>query len=121
VPAAFTDIDDYISSLPPDVQTVLQELRRRVHAAAPGVQETIRYDIPTFTLHGIAIVHIAGWKKHVSIYPLPVCDEDTERELAQYRSGASTAKFPLAQPVPYDLVQRCAALLATQRGTRHAP
>ena len=48
----------------------------------------------------------------ISIYPAPegILDE----ELAPYRSDKSTLKFPLHQPVPYDLIGRVAAHLATR-------
>ena len=46
----FATIDDYIGSYPPDVQDVLQEIRRTMHGVVPGADETISYNIPTITL-----------------------------------------------------------------------
>ena len=83
-----------------------------LHAAVPGAGETISYDIPALTLHGRSVVYFAGWKRHVSVYPVPDGDDDYEAALAPYRSGASTAKFPLTEPVPYQLVAQIATLLA---------
>ena len=45
----FDSVDDYISTFPPEVQTVLQAVRQTIHAAAPGAKESISYQIPTFT------------------------------------------------------------------------
>lgn len=84
----------------------------------PGSGETISYDIPTLTVDGGSLVYFAGWKRHVSVYPIPDGDDEYESELAPYRSGASTAKFPLDKPVPYELIARIAALLAEQRITQ---
>jgi len=48
----FKTVDDYISTFPPDVQTVLQEVRDTIHAAAPGAKESISYQIPRFSIRG---------------------------------------------------------------------
>jgi uncharacterized protein YdhG (YjbR/CyaY superfamily) len=107
-------VDDYISTFPPDVQIVLQTVRRTIHAAAPGAQESISYQIPTFTMDGRPVVYLAGWKKHVSLYPVPELDEELEPELAPYLSGKGTAKFPLRQPIPYELIMALVQRLVVQ-------
>jgi uncharacterized protein YdhG (YjbR/CyaY superfamily) len=81
----------------------------------PKAEEKISYQIPTFALDGRYLVYFAGWKNHISVYPLPEADEAFERELAPYKSGKGTVKFPLNKPIPYDLIGRLAALLAEQR------
>lgn len=113
--ATFASIDDYIRSFPESTAVVLSELRRVAHRAVPGAREAITYDIPTLTLAGRKVIHFAAWKQHVSVYPVPAGDEEYERRMAPYRSGRGTAKFPLDQPVPYDLVEQMAALLAQAR------
>jgi uncharacterized protein YdhG (YjbR/CyaY superfamily) len=105
-------IDEYIATFPASTQTVLHDMRRTLHAAIPGAGETIRYGIPTLTLGGRSVVHFAGWKRHVSIYPIPSGNAEFEARVAPYRSGVSTAKFSLAQPVPHELVGQIARLLA---------
>jgi uncharacterized protein YdhG (YjbR/CyaY superfamily) len=114
VATTFATIDDYIMSFPPAVQDVLQQVRSTMHAAAPGAHEKISYNMPTLTLHGRSVVYFAGWKRHVSVYPIPDGDEDYESELAPYRSGASTAKFVLGKPIPFDLIARITQLLVQQ-------
>ena len=99
-------IDEYISTFPEATQVLLQELRRRVLAALPEAEERISYQIPTFAVDGQYVIYIAGWKNHVSIYPVPGDDEALEAELAPYLSGQSTIKLPLKQPVPWELVDR---------------
>jgi uncharacterized protein YdhG (YjbR/CyaY superfamily) len=111
----FASIDAYIRSFPEDVQVVLEEVRRRIHRAVPGAGETISYQIPTITLDGRYVVYFAAWKHHISVYPIPGGDEAFEREIAPYRAAKGTLKFPLAEPIPYDLIERVAARLAQQR------
>jgi uncharacterized protein YdhG (YjbR/CyaY superfamily) len=116
VPQRPESVDDYISTFPSNVQTVLQEVRRTILAAAPGAQESISYQIPTFTIGGRPVVYLAGWKKHISVYPVPELDESLERQVAPYLSGKGTAKFPLARPIPHELITVIVQRLVAQRG-----
>ncbi len=114
----FIDVDHYVSSLPPAAAVAVAELRRRIHAAVPGLGEAIRYNIPTFTQDGTSVVHIAGWKHHVSVYPTPDTSEDQALASAiePYSSGQGTLKFSLKEPLPYDLVDDVVRSLAATRG-----
>ena len=108
-------VDDYISTFPPEVQTVLRAARKAIHAAAPEAQESISYQIPTFAIDGRPVVYLAGWKKHISVYPVPEPDEELAPQLAPYLSGKGTAKFPLGKPVPYELIMALVQRLIVQR------
>ncbi len=113
-----TSVDDYIGSFPAATQEVLSELRRRVLAAMPDAEERISYQIPTFTVDGQPVVYIAGWKQHVSIYPIPAGDAQLAADLAPYLSGRGTVKMPLNAPIPWELVDRAiAAQAATRRNS----
>ena len=74
-------IDDYIGAFPSDVQTVLEEVRARISRAVPTADEGISYGIPVLTLGGRYLVYFAGWKHHISVYPLPKGDAALEREM----------------------------------------
>ena len=108
-------IDDYVSSFPGDVQAILQEMRSVLSEAVPNSTEAISYGVPTLRVEGKNVVHFAGWKHHVSTYPVPVVDANLEARIAQYRGGKGTLKFPLSEPIPYDLLSEIAALLLAQR------
>ena len=114
VATTFATVDDYIASFPPAVQEVLQDVRHTMHAIWPDAGETISYNIPTLTLNGRSLVYFAGWKRHVSVYPVADGDESYEAAVAPYRSGASTAKFPLTEPIPYDVIAAIASRLHQQ-------
>lgn len=111
----FGSVEEYIGSFPADVQAILQRVRRAILDAVPGAGETISYQIPTITLGGRPLLYFAGWKRHISVYPAPAGDEALERRLGPYRSAKSTLKFPLSQPVPYDLIAQVAELSLRQR------
>lgn len=83
--------------------------------AVPGAGDRISYGIPTITLDDRPIVHVAAWKKHLSLYPTPESDEALLSELAPYIAGKGTLRFPLAEPLPLDLIERTVAALLAER------
>jgi uncharacterized protein YdhG (YjbR/CyaY superfamily) len=111
----FASVEEYIGSFPAGVQPILGQVRRAILDAVPGAGETISYHIPTITLGGRPLLYFAGWKRHISLYPAPAGDEALERRLGPYRAARSTLKFPLSQPVPYDLIAQVAKLSLRQR------
>lgn len=114
MPQKFADVDDYLASLSAEARAVVQQIRETIHAAVPGSQETISYNIPTMTRDGRRYVHFSGWAKHVALYPVPEGDEALVAELQPYVSGQGTLKFLLSRPIPYPLIGRAAAALAGQ-------
>lgn len=98
-------IDDYIAGFPPDVQEILQQIRRTIQAAAPEAGEAIKYQIPTFTLNG-NLIHFAAFKNHIGLYPAPRAIEVFKEELAGYEGAKGTVRFPLGEPIPFDLIRR---------------
>lgn len=98
-------IDEYIAALPDDVQQVLHKIRAVIREAAPDAAETINYGIPTFTLHG-NLVHFAAFKKHIGFYPTPSGIEKFKEELSIYESAKGSVQFPLAEPIPFDLIRQ---------------
>jgi uncharacterized protein YdhG (YjbR/CyaY superfamily) len=98
------DIDEYIARFPEQVQLILEKVRNTIREAAPDAEETIAYQIPTFRLNG-NLVHFAAYKKHIGFYPTPAGIEKFKKELSVYETSKGTVKFPLDQPVPYDLIR----------------
>ena len=108
----FRDVEEYLDSLPQPTREVVTEIRRRIHAAVPGAGERVSYGIAAFTIDSRTFVHVAGWKAHVSLYPVPDPATAAGAALEPYRSGRSTAKFLLSAPIPFDLVAAAAVELA---------
>lgn len=100
-------IDEYISRFPKDVQKILQKIRLTIRKAAPQAKEAIKYQIPAFTLDG-NLIFFAAHKKHVGIYPIPRGNKEFQKEIAAYRSGKGTVKFPLDKPIRLDLISHIA-------------
>jgi uncharacterized protein YdhG (YjbR/CyaY superfamily) len=100
----FSSMDEYIASFPEETQKILQEIRSTIKAAVPDAKEKISYQIAAFELNGKDLIYFAGWKKHISLYPVPAGDEAFEMKISQYVAGKGTLKFPLDEPMPLDLI-----------------
>lgn len=97
-------VEAYVAGFPAEVREILQALRDTVLREAPGATESISYHIPTFRWRDEPLIYVAGWKKHVALYPAPEGDSGLAARVAPYVVSKGTVKFPLNKPVPYDLV-----------------
>ncbi len=102
----FQSIDEYIAACPPESQDYLHEIRKLIRSLVPDAKEKISYQIACFELNGKNLIHFAGWKKHVSLYPVPAGSEAFERQIANYVDGKGTVKFPLDELLPIKLIER---------------
>jgi uncharacterized protein YdeI (YjbR/CyaY-like superfamily) len=57
-------VDAYIKKSPPDAHPILHHLRRVVHAACPGTEETIKWSTPHFEYKG-PFCGMAAFKEYV--------------------------------------------------------
>jgi uncharacterized protein YdhG (YjbR/CyaY superfamily) len=101
----FKTIDEYINTFPEDVRAILNNLRQTIKEVAPEAEETINYQIPTFTLHG-NLVHFAAFKNHIGFYPTPTAIEAFKKELSPYEMAKGSVLFPIDQPLPLPLIRR---------------
>ncbi len=106
----FQSIDEYIAACPPESQAYLQQIRKLIHTLVPDAKEKISYQMAAFERNGKNLIHFAGWKKHVSLYPVPAGSEAFERQIAKYAGGKGTVKFPLDEPLPLKLIERVVRL-----------
>jgi uncharacterized protein YdhG (YjbR/CyaY superfamily) len=112
-PATPTNIDEYIAAFPPDIQALLQKIRQVVQSAAPDAEEVISYRMPAFKQNGI-LVYFAAFQKHIGLYPPVRGDEKLEEALAPYAGEKGNLRFPLDQPIPFDLIERIVRLRQEQ-------
>jgi uncharacterized protein YdhG (YjbR/CyaY superfamily) len=103
---ASKNIDEYIAGFPHDVQEILEKIRTTIRKAAPEAEETISYQMPTFTLKGKYLIYFAAYKKHVGLYPAPRGNAEFNEELSVYKAGKGTVRFPLDKPIPFDLISQ---------------
>ena len=97
-------IDEYIATFPSEVRTILTQIRETIREAAPQAEERISYRMPSFSLDG-PLVYFAAFKSHIGFYP-PVGDPDVKAEAARYAGERGNLRFPLDEPIPYELVRK---------------
>jgi uncharacterized protein YdhG (YjbR/CyaY superfamily) len=100
-----SSIDEYIAAFPPEVQQKLEQIRSAIREAAPEAEETIKYRMPTYVLHG-NLVHFAAFTKHVGFYPAPSGIATFKDELSRYKGAKGSVQFPIDEPIPVSLVKK---------------
>jgi uncharacterized protein YdhG (YjbR/CyaY superfamily) len=103
-----TTINEYIKSFPAPVSGILGKMRQVIKETAPGAAETISYRIPAFVLNG-ALVYFAAFKNHIGFFPTSSGVSKFKKELSRYSLSKGTVRFPMDEPIPYDLVKKITA------------
>jgi uncharacterized protein YdhG (YjbR/CyaY superfamily) len=109
----FASIDEYLTSVSPESKLILEEIRKLIRAKVPAATETISYQMPAFKLSH-TFIYFAAFKKHIGIYPPVTADKTLADALLPYAGEKGNLKFPLDQPMPYELIGRVVVALAKQ-------
>ncbi len=101
----------------------MEKVRATIKKAAPRAEEAIKYQIPTFVLNG-NLIHFAGYKNHIGLYPGSKAIEEFKDELSGYKISKGTVQFPLDKPMPVGLITKITKfcvkrnLAKPQKGTK---
>lgn len=104
----YRTIDEYIAHFPPEVRRKMEQLRALIREGAPGAQEKISWDMPTFVLYR-NLVHFAAFKNHIGFYPGASGVEAFQDKLDGYKTSKGTIRFPLEDPLPEELIREIVA------------
>src|ERR1051326_3006393 len=100
MPAKPTTIDEYLAPLDQAKCAALEELRKIIHAAAPGAQEYIGYGLAAFKLNGKPLVAMGATASHCGFYPMTGHTvEDFKDELKGFETSKGTIRFKPEQPL----------------------
>ena len=114
-----TTIDAYIADFPPDVQPLLEKVRAAIRKAAPDAEEAIKYMMPTFVQNG-NLIHFAGYKNHIGLYPGSRPIETFKDELTKYETSKGTVRLPLDKPIPSGLIGKITKFCVKRNAERAA-
>jgi uncharacterized protein YdhG (YjbR/CyaY superfamily) len=109
-------IDEYLAGLPDEVRSRMQTLRALVHRVVPDAEERIAYAMPTFAVDGRSVVHLAAWKKHIALYPVPELPDELAAEVAPWRGAKDAMHLPHSRELPLTLVEQVLRALAARAG-----
>jgi uncharacterized protein YdhG (YjbR/CyaY superfamily) len=118
--AKATSVDEYLSALPDDRRSVMEELRSTIRGAAPEATESIAYDMPALRSDGGQfLVSYAAYKRHYSLFPASgAVVKALGDELTPFLSGKGTIQFPTSAPIPLPLVRRIVEIRAAENAAR---
>ncbi|WP_066219826.1 iron chaperone [Formosa haliotis] len=106
----YNSVAEYINAQPEQIKKALLELKECILKTEPNATELLNYNIPAYALvengKREQQIMIAGYKKHVGLYPHPTTMEKFEPELTEYKRGKGSVQFPLDKPLPKDLIIR---------------
>jgi uncharacterized protein YdhG (YjbR/CyaY superfamily) len=110
----YSTIDTYINDQPTEVAQRLRDIRALFHTLLPDTQESIRYDIPAFTV-GSEHLYISAYKQHIGMYPMYGMPELDEAILPYRGKGTKDAlHFKHAEPLPLALIEKIIRTKATK-------
>ncbi len=106
----YKSVEDYFNAQPEPTKETLLELKKCILKVEPNATELLNYNIPAYALiengKREQQIMIAGYKKHVGLYPHPTIMEKFEPELEEYKRGKGLVQFPLDKPLPKELIIR---------------
>lgn len=109
----FNSVDEYLATMPDATRKKLDEVRALIREELPKADEVIAYQIPTYKVDGVSVIHFAGWKEHFSLYPVGEDFVETfPAEAKKYLLSKGTIRFPLKDKVPVALIRKIVRLRA---------
>ncbi|NVB80163.1 MAG: DUF1801 domain-containing protein [Kofleriaceae bacterium] len=117
----FETVDDYLASLPQPARRIMNRVRTVIGKSIPACEESIAYHLLAYKLNGKAVLFLAAWKKHFSIYPAyPSILETFAKELAPYEVEKGTIRFGYDGRLPVHLIGRIAQLRLAEERTKQS-
>jgi len=115
----FPPIDDYISTLAPEIGDRIYQICQAVGEVAPAAEGRISYNMPAF-FHKGRLVYFCAFKRHIGFYPASMkVFEEFRDELAEFKqSGRGTVQFPHDSELPIDLIRRIVEFRVKENETK---
>lgn len=109
-----SEIDAYIAAAPAPARERLEAVREVLRRSIPTGIEAFRYGMPAVMIDARHGLHYAAWAKHLALYPVYRGDETFEALVGPYRAKTDSVHFPHARPLPLDVVEAIAVVLAAR-------
>lgn len=116
---AAASVEAYLESIEPEsFREALLDLREVLRSEMPDAAEVISYGIPTFKVNGRNVIHYAGFKRHLTLFPGAIVSDFTD-QLTGFKTSKGGIQFTPQNPLPEHLVReitRVALARQLQRG-----
>ena len=112
-------VDNYIDSLDEPRKTSLQQLRRIILETVPEAEETMQYNMPYYTYHGM-LCAFASQKNYMSFYLLDgEIVEKNRHLLAGLSVGKGCIRFKDIKKLPEPAIRSMLREVALSNEARH--
>jgi uncharacterized protein YdhG (YjbR/CyaY superfamily) len=105
--------EDYLADCPPESKRRLEAIRAEAEQRVEGTTRVISYKMPALS-KGRVFLYFAAFKNHIAMYPPVTTPPELVEELTPYRGPKGNLAFPLAEPLPIELIGRVVEALAAQ-------
>lgn len=96
-----------LKAFPQSQSKVLLGVREQITALLPGATEVIKYGIPTWTIEGIGVIGIDGFKNHNSVFPYGGdMGPELVRDLSRFETTKGSIHFEIDKPFPKVLLRK---------------
>lgn len=100
-------IDKYLADVSPKSRSMLQKLRKAIHALVPEAEECISYRLPAFRFEGRIIAGFSATSTGCSYYPFSGTTLKTlAADIEGYSQTKSALHFGPDEPLPLALVRK---------------
>ncbi len=104
------EITRHFKTFPQEQAKVLQAVRQQICDLLPGAQEEIKYGIPTWTIEGIGVIGIDGFRKHNSVFPYGGnLGAELKAALSKYETSKGSIHFDMDKVFPKALLKKIIA------------
>lgn len=108
----YTNVGEYLKDFDDATSKKLDTILASLASAMPNASLTFSYGIPTFKKNGKTVIHFAGYKSHIGLYPGPATIDHFRDALGDYKTSKGTIQIPLDQKIDHDLIKKIAAYAA---------
>lgn len=100
-------VDKHLKKFEVGQRSILQNLREMISDELPTATEVIKYGIPTFLIHDVAIIGLDGFKNHNSLFPYSGSTNLLlNTELANYVQTKGSIHFAVDKRFPKPLLRK---------------
>jgi uncharacterized protein YdhG (YjbR/CyaY superfamily) len=99
------NFEQYLVSQPDEYQPWIKIIHDMIMESYPSCVFSLLYQIPTYKLNGVFMIHFSVFKHHIGLYPGPQTIEMHHHLLSGYRSSKGAIQIPKIHPIPFKLIK----------------
>ena len=99
-------VDTYLDGVQPNRKEALVQLRELIYKVVPDVEESMKYNMPTYDYAGEGLCAFASQKQYMSLYMDVDLVEEHADDLSHLNVGKSCIRFTKLEKLPLDTIEQ---------------